>query len=197
MIYFENISLSFSEKIIFKNLNIEIKQGENICLSGPSGKGKSTLLNLLQGYVLPNEGKITVNGKVIGDSTIKEIRKNIISIPQNINLPVKNGMELIELMEISQNLPEIQDYMRKLGLEEEIVWKDFASISGGQKQRLIISICLSQSKDIILMDEPTSSLDNNSIKLLTKTISELNNKTIISASHNQVWAQSADKIIEL
>ncbi|MCY1720024.1 ATP-binding cassette domain-containing protein [Prolixibacteraceae bacterium Z1-6] len=197
MIHFENISLSFSEKIIFDNLTITINQGEKICLSGPSGRGKSTLLNLLQGYVLPNKGKIIINGKVLNDSTIREIRKQIISIPQNINLPVKNGMELVELLEISQNLHAIKEYNQKLDLESDILIKDFAKISGGQKQRLLISICLSQPKDIILMDEPTSSLDDKSIELLINVIGELKGRTIISASHNQLWAKSSDKIIEL
>ncbi|WP_346863582.1 ATP-binding cassette domain-containing protein [uncultured Draconibacterium sp.] len=197
MICFENISLSFSEKIIFENLSITINQGENICLSGPSGRGKSTLLNLLQGYILPDKGIISVNDTVLNDSTIKEIRKQIISIPQNINLPVKNGMELVELLEISQLLPGINEYMQKLDLEQDILSKDFAKISGGQKQRLLISICLSQPKDIILMDEPTSSLDDKSIELLIHAVGELKGKTIISASHNQLWAQSTDKTIEL
>jgi polar amino acid transport system ATP-binding protein/putative ABC transport system ATP-binding protein len=197
MIHFENISLSFSEKIIFEKLSITIKQGENICLSGPSGRGKSTLLNLLQGYVFPDRGKITVNETELNASTIKEIRKQIISIPQNINLPVKNGMELVELMEIRQNLPEINKYIQKLDLEEDILTKDFAKISGGQKQRLLISICLSQPKNIILMDEPTSSLDDKSIKLLINAVHELKGRTIVSASHNRLWAQSTDKIIEL
>jgi polar amino acid transport system ATP-binding protein/putative ABC transport system ATP-binding protein len=197
MIHFENISLSFSEKIIFEKLSITIKQGENICLSGPSGRGKSTLLNLLQGYIFPDRGKITVNETELNASTIKEIRKQIISIPQNINLPVKNGMELVELMEIRQNLPEINKYIQKLDLEEDILTKDFAKISGGQKQRLLISICLSQPKNIILMDEPTSSLDDKSIKLLINAVHELKGRTIVSASHNRLWAQSTDKIIEL
>ncbi|WP_346860534.1 ATP-binding cassette domain-containing protein [uncultured Draconibacterium sp.] len=197
MICFENISLSFSEKIIFENLSITINKGENICLSGPSGRGKSTLLNLLQGYILPDKGIISVNDTVLNDSTIKEIRKQIISIPQNINLPVKNGMELVELLEISQLLPGINEYMQKLDLEQDILSKDFAKISGGQKQRLLISICLSQPKDIILMDEPTSSLDDKSIELLLHAVGELKGKTIISASHNQLWAQSTDKTIEL
>ncbi|WP_346858061.1 ABC transporter ATP-binding protein [uncultured Draconibacterium sp.] len=197
MICFENISLSFSEKIIFENLSITINQGENICLSGPSGSGKSTLLNLLQGYILPDKGIISVNDTVLNDSTIKEIRKQIISIPQNINLPVKNGMELVELLEISHLLSGINEYMQKLDLEQDILSKDFTKISGGQKQRLLISICLSQPKDIILMDEPTSSLDDKSIELLIHAVGELKGKTIISASHNQLWAQSTDKTIEL
>ncbi len=197
MIQCENISLSFSGKPVFNKLSIKINSGENVCLSGPSGKGKSTLLNLFQGYIQPDEGSIKINGLLLKESNIKKIRENIISVPQNINLPVKNGTELMALMEITPNLSEVKMFMQQLGLEPEIITRDFAKISGGQKQRLVISICLSLKKGILLMDEPTSSLDDKSTELLIKTISNLKDKTIVSASHNQLWAKSTDKIIEL
>jgi polar amino acid transport system ATP-binding protein/putative ABC transport system ATP-binding protein len=197
MIKCENLCLSFSGQVIFDKLNLNIKRGENICISGASGKGKSTLLNLFQGYIQPDKGNVRINGQTLDVTNIKHIRENIISIPQNIHLPVKNGIELLTLLNITPNLPEVKMYMQKLGLEPELISKDFAKISGGQKQRLIISICLSQKKEIILMDEPTSSLDDDSIELLIKTIADLEGKTVVSASHNQLWANSTGKIIEL
>lgn len=197
MIVCDKISLSFSGKVIFDNLNIEITPGENVCISGASGKGKSTLLDLIQGYVRPSSGTIKINGQILNEKTVKQIRNKIISVPQNIHLPVKTGTRLMELMEVSTNISEVRKYMNQLGLEEEIISKDFSKISGGQKQRLIISICLSLKKDIILMDEPTASLDDKSIELLIKTVKTLKGKTIVSASHNKLWVNSTDRIIEL
>jgi polar amino acid transport system ATP-binding protein/putative ABC transport system ATP-binding protein len=193
----KNISLSFSDKLIFNNLNFFIKEGENVCFSGPSGKGKTTLLKILQGFVIPDAGEVRINNKPLHTSTIKEIRELIIYIPQNINLPVNNGLELMKLLNIPSNVQLVEEYLLKLGLEKDFISKDFSKISIGEKQRIIISICLSLDKEIILIDEPTSSLDEGSIKLLTKTIKSLNGKTIISASHNQTWLESTDKTISL
>jgi polar amino acid transport system ATP-binding protein/putative ABC transport system ATP-binding protein len=195
MIECKHISLSFSDKALFRDLNFQINAGENVCLSGGSGKGKTTLLKILQGYVIPDDGHVRIASDIINPSTIKQIRDSIIWIPQNINLPVNNGLELIKLMNIRSNTDHILYLSKELGLEEDMIFKDFNIISGGQKQRMIISICLSLEKKIILMDEPTSSLDKKSISRLIKVIQSLKDKTIVSASHNQQWISSTDRTI--
>ena len=197
MIELKNIELSFSDNKIFENFSLKINKNENICLSGKSGKGKSTLLKLIQGYVIPNEGEIIIKDISLNTNTINQIRETIIWIPQNINLPVSNGLELMELLDISSKHETVLNFIERLDLETDIISKDFSKISGGQKQRIIVAICLSIDKEIILMDEPTSSLDENSICLLIKLINSLENKTIISASHNQTWLNNANKIINL
>ena len=197
MIYCKNISLSFSNKIIFDNLNLFIEKNKNVCLNGPSGKGKSTLLKLLLGYIMPDSGQLIIKNKVLDTSTIRYIRESISWIPQNINLPVDNGLDLMRLMDISSYIQVVGNFLQKLGLEQDILKMEFDKLSGGQKQRIIISVCLSLDKEIILMDEPTSSLDNTSIELLINTIKSLKGKTILSASHNQRWLNSTDKTIDI
>lgn len=197
MIQCEDICLLYNEKSIFSNLNIFIKEGENVCISGASGKGKSSLLNLFQGYVIPQSGKITVAEKKLSATTIKDIRNEIMYVPQNIHLPVKNGIALVELMGIQKQLPRVKSALQQIGLNDDFLEMDFMKISGGQKQRIIIAICLGLDKKILLMDEPTASLDDDSIGLLIKTIGSLKNKTVVSASHNQQWAKNCDRIIEL
>ena len=193
----ENISLSFSNKKVFDNLNFSIEKGENVCLSSPSGKGKSTLLKLLAGYVIPDSGQIRINNNILNTTTIKKIRDSIIWIPQNINLPVENGLELLKLMNVSSHLQSVNGFLQKLGLEPDMIGMDFNKISGGEKQRIVISICLSFNKEIILMDEPTSSLDEDAIGLLISTIKSMDKKTIVAASHHQKWVNSADKVLKL
>jgi polar amino acid transport system ATP-binding protein/putative ABC transport system ATP-binding protein len=197
MIECKNICLSFSETPLFKDLNILIDDGENVCLSGTSGKGKTTLLKILQGYVMPDTGQIRIDNKILSPETIKQIRDSIVWIPQNINLPVNNAIELLKLMNIHSFKDRVINYINNLGLEEDILFKNFNIISGGQKQRIIISICLSLDKKILLMDEPTSSLDKKSISYLIDVIRSLKGKTIVSASHNQQWINSTDKTIIL
>jgi polar amino acid transport system ATP-binding protein/putative ABC transport system ATP-binding protein len=197
MIECTNISLSFSEKKIFDQFNLRVKEGEHLCLSGVSGKGKTTLLKLLQGYIIPNAGQIFINDLQLAPATIKEIRDFITWIPQNVNLPVSNGLGLIKLLHIQAKTDYINNLCHQLGLEDDILSKDFDIISGGQKQRILISICLCLDKKIILMDEPTASLDNKSISLLINLLDSLEGKTILSASHNQQWVNSAGNTITL
>jgi len=197
MIECNNVNLSFSDKIIFEHLNVSIEECENVCLSGDSGKGKTTLLKILQGYVIPNDGHVLIDDKTLSPTTVKQIRDTITWIPQNINLPVNNGLELIKLMNIQPNTERVLGITEELGLENDAISKDFNIISGGQKQRIIISICLSLEKKIILIDEPTSSLDKKSISSLINVIKSIKGKTIVSASHNQQWMNSTSRTIIL
>lgn len=202
MVVFKNIFLAFDEKEILRNFSFKVKEGENICISGESGKGKSSLLKLIQGYLIANKGEIFVFNKKIDPENIKYIRKNISWLPQNINLPVDCGLDLIKLLGLdeSQKKPIIT-LMKKLGLEKEIYLKDFSEISGGEKQRIILSICLNLNRKLLLLDEPTSSLDEKAILFLKETIVDLRGKnpklTIISSSHNKSWLDSCDRVIEL
>ncbi len=197
MIRCDNISLFYGNKSVFENLSFEIKTNEFVTIKGESGKGKSSLLKIIQGYVPFTKGSIEINGETLTQITISNIRNNIIWIPQNVNLPVKNGMQLIELLGLNKNQSEVEFLLYHLGLDPKILGKDFQKISGGQKQRVIIAICLSINKPIVLMDEPTSSLDEVSIQLLLKTLKGLKNKTILSASHNSTWIDNSNRIIEL
>lgn len=197
IIEFKNISLSLSNKTIFDKLNIKISEAENICISGPSGVGKSTLLKLISGFVIADSGEVYVNNNLLNPENISLIRKSIIWIPQNINLPVESGVELLNLLNIETNEDSVEKLIESLGLESNFLYKNFNEISGGQKQRVIIAVCLSLDKEIIIMDEPTSSLDEDSIIKLISTVNSLKGKTIISASHNKTWLDNSDKIIKL
>lgn len=197
MVECNNISLFFNEKKILSNLSFAVNKGQNVCFSGQSGTGKTTLLKILQGFVQPNSGKVKINGWECTPQNIKKIREQIAWVPQNVNLVVNNGTELLHLMDAERIQPMVEEQLPMLGLESELIRKDFSKISGGQKQRIIIAICLCLNKSIILLDEPTASLDEESINLLIKAIQSLKGKTIVSASHNKTWLNNVDRIIDL
>lgn len=197
MIKASNIQLSFNGKTVLKDLAFEIGNGENVCFSGASGKGKSSLLKMLQGYILPDAGTISVNGLELNEKNIWTIRSNMAYIPQNVNLPVKNGVELLELITGDKPADSVFSIAARLGIPETMLEQGFDEISGGQKQRIVIAVCLSLDREIILLDEPTSSLDDESIGKLMNVLKGPGKRTVVSASHNHEWIRFADRSIAL
>ena len=197
MIKYHNVTLSFHNKSIFKKFNAEIPTGSFVSFKGESGRGKTSLLKLVQGYVLPDSGSVFVDDQEVSHRNIHQLRKKMAWIPQNINLPVGDGNELIDMMDIHEKKARIHDFLEKLQLTPAILKESFSKISGGQKQRIITALALSLEKSIVLMDEPTSSLDDKSITNLVSVIDSLKHTTILAASHNQKWLDHSDRVIEL
>lgn len=198
MIRAKNIRLSFNNNgYVFNNFSFDILTNEHVCFAGASGKGKSSVLKLLQGYVLPEQGQIHINGLELNAENIREIRGMTAYIPQNINLPVETGEELIKMLGLEKNHELIENLLTELALERDFLYRNFDEISGGQKQRIVIAVCLSLDRSIILLDEPTASLDADATQKLKALIKKFNNKTIVSASHNPEWMEAASKVIYL
>ena len=198
MIKFNNVSLSFDELVICKDLGFELNQGDSLCLSGPSGKGKSSLLKLILGIIKPTSGNIYIDGLELNPDHINEIRNKIIWLPQNIHLPVNSGKELIELLDLNKHQDQLyHSYLDKLGVPVNGKERFFNQVSGGQKQRIVLAACLSLDKPILLLDEPVSALDDQSIDLFIDVINSLGDKTIVSTSHNMKWLKHCSRVIEL
>ncbi|WP_010422463.1 ABC transporter ATP-binding protein [Anaerophaga thermohalophila] len=197
MIELRNIFLSFQETIVFNDFSFFVKKGENICISGPSGKGKSSVLKMIQGYLLPDSGDIFVGGLVLDKHNIKSIRSQLAYVPQNIHLPVATGKELLALIGNERKESLAVSFLEQLGLPSTMIERPFDEMSGGQKQRIVIAVCLSLEREILLLDEPTASLDDESILKLIDVVNCLEDTTVVSASHNKKWSNAAGEVIYL
>jgi len=197
MIAFENVSLKFESETVFDNLSFTINEGSHAVVAGPSGSGKSSVIKLIQGYLHSQKGNIYVDNLLLSKKSIGNIRSSIAYVPQNINLPVNNGIELAQLIGIAQKQPLIEKNLSELNLSSHFLFKSFDEISGGQKQRIIIAICMSLERKILLLDEPTSALDNESIDDLIALVKRIKNMTLLSASHNPLWIKAMDQVVEL
>ncbi len=199
MIKVDNITVKFNNEdlALFSNLSFSVKKGEHVCLEGCSGSGKTTILKVLQAYHEIEEGQIRINNKELNQDNISFIRESIIWIPQKFNLPIETGQKLVELLKLNTKIKSIHTYMQNLGLNYELIDKNFSELSEGQKQRLIISICLSMQRPIILLDEPNSALDTENTQKLINLLKSQENKTILSVSHSPVWLKNADRIIKI
>lgn len=197
MIEMQNISVKFEGKQVFENFSVDIADGQHVCFSGTSGRGKSTILKLIQAYVVPDIGKVIINGLELIPTNLSKVRASIAYIPQNVNLPVDNCNELVKMLDMSKKMDKVNELLNALDLDNEYYFRKFDQMSGGEKQRVVIAVCFALEREIILMDEPTASLDTDSAKKVLQLMKNMSDKTYVSASHNTFWIENADKIVEL
>ncbi len=195
MISVLDLSKSFNGKSLFKSLSFTIESGEKVAITGVSGQGKTTLLKMLAGISSPDCGTISYNNLEFSWQTAKTIRKTISYLPQGVDLMAANGNELCTLLNADLNLayPIMEIFL----LSKETMQQPFSELSGGEKQRLLLSIILSFSRPILLLDEPTSALDSKSAERLMDFLWQKTELTVVSASHNPLWEERCDKVIRL
>lgn len=197
-IEFKNVYYKYNNNLVLNNINFLIKRGEHVVIVGPIGSGKSTIIKLLMGYNKLLMGNITIN--LIKIENIKNVRQYIYYIPQKPKLfnrtlyknityglptpPTKeNILTLLKQLELT-NL--IEPFTKKM---DEKVGIDGNNLSGGQKQIVWLLRAFYRDKSIIILDEPTSSLDQENKTLLIKNIKKLCiGKTLIVISHDKIDA---------
>ena len=169
MIEFKAVSLSFPGEKVLEKFSFEIKKGEKVVFQGPSGRGKSTILNLILGFIKPDEGQINFDGILVTDRNIQKLRSDCSWLPQDFQLgegTVRNVIYQPFNFRRNQNqkpgIDRVIEVLGHLGLEQNLLDKNFTAISEGQKQRVGLAICFLLNRTVILLDEPTSSLDSKS-----------------------------------
>ena len=193
-----NYSYKDSKEKVLANVNESFEKGKFYAIIGKSGAGKSTLLSLLAGLDEPDSGKILFNGENIQETGYTNHRKNNISLVfQNYNLiDYLSPLENIRLV----NSQAQQDILLELGLSEHQIKRNVMKLSGGQQQRVAIARALVSSAPVILADEPTGNLDENTaseiIEILKKLAKE-RNKCVIVVTHSKEVARAADIVFEL
>lgn len=204
----QNISFAYpdSDKKSLVEIELEIKKGDKIAIVGESGSGKSTLMDILIGLHLPTNGKFIVDDIEINSENIVSWRKNTSFVPQKVVLfesSVKEnitfGKEYDEKLfkEVLEDVYMYDTVMIKGGIEVK-VGDEVSGFSGGQMQRLSFARALYQERDILFLDEATSSLDEEiENQMVDKILNKYKEKTIIAIVHKESIADKFDRIIRL
>lgn len=210
MIKITNLSKSFGDLRVLKNINLEVEKGEIVAIIGPSGTGKSTLLRCINYLEEPEEGNMEIDGFSVNASNITrkeiyELRKKTSMVFQNYNLfqnktALENVMEpLTTVQKIDKKIAKEKalDILNTIGLLEK---KDFypSKLSGGQQQRVGIGRAMAVEPKVMLFDEPTSALDPELVGEVLDVIGRLAKKhtTMLIVTHEMSFAKDvADKII--
>jgi len=214
LIEFQKVNKTYflgTQKIdALKDINLSIKDKDFTAIIGPSGSGKSSLLNLISFIDTPSEGKIlydNVNVENLKEIDVAKFRSNKVGIIfQNFNLiPVFSATENVALaLQIQngnnkENMERSKELLNELGLGNHLNHKP-SYLSGGQKQRVAIARALITNPEIIIADEPTSALDSKTgmeIISLMKKINETKKTTFIFSTHDPRIINEVEKKIEL
>jgi len=211
--YFDIKNLSFSysnNKIVqLNNINMSLKKGSMIGITGKTGSGKSTLFHLMLGLIKPKEGDIFYNGESIFNN-LNKWREKIGYVSQNVfllNSSIKNNVTFNFLeeavdskkLETAINIAQLKKKITSLpnGIDTN-VGSGGLKLSGGERQRIALARALYKDPEIYFMDESTSSLDANTEKLILEAIKkDVNDKTVILIAHRKTTLDKCDEVLTL
>lgn len=186
-------------------IDFSIQKGEFVVIVGPSGAGKTTVLNILGGMDTASGGRITVDGQDITKYSERQLtgyrRDDIGFVFQFYNLiPNLTALENVEMaLQICRNPLDARAVLKEVGLEDRM--DNFpAQLSGGEQQRVSIARALAKNPKLLLCDEPTGALDYNTGKAILKLLQEMcreKGMTVIVITHNSALAPMADRLIKI
>ncbi len=179
MIWFENIRLSYGDKVVFPGESLHIAPGERAALMGPSGSGKTSLLRMAAGLTKPTSGRVQVNA-----------RRLAYAFQEPRLMPWRTAAENVNAVLSDQpaTMPEARRWLAAVGLSEAAD-KFPAELSGGMKQRLELARALAYDGDLLLLDEPTKELDAETKRVIMLLLKEhVRGRTLLMATHDMAEA---------
>jgi subfamily B ATP-binding cassette protein HlyB/CyaB len=208
-IEFQSVSFRYSEKHpwLYRNLNLAIKPGQLTVLVGPSGCGKSTLAKLLLGFYPPSDGRIAIDGQDTRYMSANELRASFGVVPQETTLFSGSVYENVMMASPQADFAQVAEACRMAEIHETIealpqgyqtpLGEHGVGLSGGQRQRIAIARALLKRPKVLIFDEATSNLDQNTAESFAQTINQLKGKvTMLFIAHNLPRGLQVDEVMQ-
>ena len=209
-ITFKHVSFEYPDDHtpVLSDINLTIKPGEKVALVGPSGGGKTTLCNLIPRFYDPTEGEILLDGQNIRNVTLESLRSNVGVVQQDVYLFSGSVYENIAYGKPGATREEVVRAAKMAGAHEFIdglkdgydtyVGERGVKLSGGQKQRISIARVMLRAPKLVVLDEATAALDNESEHLVAESLDKLAaGRTTLTIAHRLTTIQGADRILVL
>jgi len=207
MIEISEVRKNFGQHEVLRGITFSTQKGEVVCLIGPSGSGKSTVLRCINGLEKPDSGSVIVDGVVVGEGTLRQVRSKVAMVFQKFNLfPHRTALEnIMEGPIYVRNVARAEARDQALELLEKVGLRDKANaypseLSGGQQQRIGIARALAMRPVAILFDEPTSALDPELVGEVLRVMRSLADEgmTMLVVTHEMAFAREvADRVFFL
>ncbi|MFT6332115.1 MAG: zinc transport system ATP-binding protein [Lentimonas sp.] len=183
----KDISLNLNDQQILKNINLELKKGEIVTLIGPNGGGKTSIARILSGILKPTSGNVFLKNKA-----------KIGYMPQKLKIENTIPLRVIDFLQLHFEKPSLEKVVKQLNLEK-ILGKSIHQISGGLLQKVLLAKALIKNPDILILDEPTSSMDITAIAEFYHIIEEIRDQkkcAILIISHDlHIVMQRTNKVV--
>jgi ATP-binding cassette subfamily B protein len=211
-VYFNDVDFTYpSGTFSLKNISLDIKRGKKLAIVGYNGAGKSTFIKLLLKLYMPTKGNININNELNSLYDTKDMRKHIIPVFQDFEIYALSIAEniLMRYVKDEEDIEKVENALKKAGLYEKvsnlpngintIVSTEFddngINLSGGEKQKLALARAIAMDSEILVLDEPSSSLDPESEHNLLETIFDITkNKSLVIITHRLAFANKMDEI---
>ncbi|MDF1657472.1 MAG: ABC transporter ATP-binding protein [Verrucomicrobiales bacterium] len=187
----EGLCFGYGKQLVLEDVNFSITKGESLCMIGPNGGGKSTLLKLMLGLLEPNEGSLSLFGKSVG-----EARRQVGYVPQAVRFDPLFPITAIDIVLMGrldrhrfgfysrQCRAAAMAALAEVGLQDA-AQRPFSDLSGGQRQRVLIARALACEPELLLLDEPTANIDLSVEEQFIETLTQLKGKmTILMVTHD-------------
>lgn len=200
MIRFNNVCFAPAGKPVFSGFSLDVKPGEKVVVKGPSGVGKTTLLRMLLGVTAPDAGGVTIAGRAVDAHNCWELRRRMAYAPQELALLERTGRDFLGYAfslranrEPGLDPDRLAGLLQYFGLSDSHLDSLLGDLSGGERQRLDLIAAILLDRDILLLDEPTASLDPAmKDKVVAWVLCECD-KTVLVISHDDVWSRHCDQ----
>ncbi len=205
MLQADNISIRFGDDHVLDNFSCHIGKGAFACITGASGCGKTSLLKAFLGLAPLTKGVMRVGNHMLSEQTCGSIRKLVSYLPQDLALPYDTVNEAVcHVLKVGGGRYDrttesrLCEILAKLGLDDDLLDRRLAEISGGQRQRLMLSLLALLDREVWLLDEPTAALDGESRDYVIDFLIEQQRqgKTIVAVSHDLSFAAQCSDIIQ-
>lgn len=194
MIELQNVSLSFEGKVLYRDLSLKVPRGGRLLIKGASGTGKTTLLRMIQGFVRPDSGRILIDSEELNVKNVWKLRQKMAWVSQDINMGqgrveafIKEIYQYKNNQSFSYDQARAEKLMEAFYLDPSTLNQQLEDLSGGEIQRLAIIITLLLNRDVYLLDEVTSALDQPLKEVVADYFCAMKDQTLVISSHDSVW----------